>query len=80
MKLKSKIILAAAFIGCVVSSTLNVNAERTHLHDVVEDGNIEEAEVLCKEHPEWLSEDDDAYGVPLMYAETPEMIDCLVNE
>lgn len=79
MKLKSKIIFALLLVGCMFVSALNVNAERTSLHDAVEDGNVEEVAALCEEHPEWLSEKDDAYRVPLMYAETPEMIDCLVK-
>ena len=80
MKLKSKAALGMlALVSCMLISLPEASACHTPLHDAVEQGKVEEVAALCEEHPEWLSEEDGAYGTPLMHSETEEMITCLAE-
>lgn len=66
MNLRIKALMGTfAIVGCMLVSTLGVNAENTPLHDAARNGNIEEVKALCEKNHEWLSEEDNDGRTPL---------------
>ncbi len=81
MKLRIKVLLGLfAVIGSMTASVFSVNAVRTPLHDAVRDSNCELIKILCRQHPEWLSEQDPGDGrLPIECTERLDILKVLVE-